>query len=77
MVGDRVEWKKIKGNSISPTGKNGFGTLQYIPLPGSSLWIDGDYGLTTSEVLSVEEKDSEIIVITSNSTYLITRMIPY
>lgn len=78
MVGKHVEWERVKCKaSPSMHESEGFGVLTFMPKPGSRLHIVGDYGVTTSNVLSVEEKDGELTVVTQNSTYVVTRRSAY
>lgn len=74
-VNKHVTWTKLEGKpNASMVEKRGFGYLYYLPEPGKGIMrIDGDYGVYTSTVESVEQ-DSEgnYTVRTKNSLYKVS-----
>jgi hypothetical protein len=70
-VGTHVDWQKLEGKpNSSMTEKSGFGTLDPIKLR-QQMVINGDYGVYTSEVRSVEVVEEGLKVVTKNSVYLV------
>lgn len=70
MEHGHVNWKKIKGKpNASMSEKDGWGYFGCMPEVGKRMFISGDYGVTTSTVVSVEEKDDVLTVVTKNSIY--------
>lgn len=70
MEHGHVNWLKIKSKpNASMSETKGWGYFHDMPIVGGRLFISGDYGVTTSEVKSVEEKDGVLTVVTKNSIY--------
>jgi diaminopimelate decarboxylase len=66
-----VIWEKLNGKAdASMQEKTGFGVLLVLEV-GRRMIIVGDYGVSTTKVSSIKEKDESITVKTMNSTYLI------
>jgi len=76
--GVRVAWKYVSGKGMYGMGdraaKGGQGFLELNPSVGSSLFISGDLGLTTTAIKSIEQKDDEITITTNNSVYVIKEL---
>lgn len=73
VVDKQVIWEKIQGKpDASMTQKTGEGFLGSLPKVGERLYIDGDRGVTTSMVKTVEIHDDHYLVTTKNSVYKLT-----
>lgn len=69
LMGKHVKWNKIKSKpNASMRETRGFGTLTRLD---KWMTIEGDYGVTTSMVKSVENVDGALTVVTNNSTYVV------
>lgn len=67
-LGTRIVWSKIKGDDNVWVGKSGFGTLMDYGI-NKSLYVSGDYGLRTTSIKEIHEREGELVVITQNSVY--------
>jgi hypothetical protein len=71
MLDILVTWTKIHGKpNASMQETKGFGFLSRLEV-GRSMFISGDYGVTTSTVTDVVERPGHVLVTTNNSVYLV------
>lgn len=80
LVGKFVTWEKLNGKSEYniKTGETGSGVLSVLDID-HRMYISGDYGISTSRVMSIlmtrEENQNGIEIVTKvetkNSTYLV------
>jgi hypothetical protein len=71
LVGKHVKWEKLEGKPYaSMTERSGFGVLRFLDVE-CRMVIYGDYGVSTSPVMSITATHIGVKVVTVNSTYLV------
>lgn len=71
LIGKQVIWNKKSGKPNPLMQEiSGFGSLSILEV-GESMFICGDYGLTTTTVKEIKEFGNEFEVYTKNSIYLV------
>ncbi len=72
MIDTHVTWTKLSGKpDASMYETKGFGFLSLLEV-GRSMFISGDYGVTTSKVKEIEWEGLNVAFVTANSSvYLV------